>query len=43
MRLLRILAEVLAEHSGVPVRNIFIELRFAHAGAVFDDGVVVGW
>ena len=41
-RLLRVLAGVLAEHTGVAVRNIFIELRLARAGQAFDDGGVFG-
>lgn len=43
VRLLRVLAATLSEHTGVSLRNIFIELRLARSGRVFDDGVVVGW
>ena len=42
-RMLTTVAESLSRHTGVPVANVFVNLRQAHSGMVFDQGKVARW
>lgn len=41
--MLPILATSIAKHTGILLENVFIHVRKAKAGHVFDAGEVVGW
>lgn len=42
-KMLKVVAASIAKRTGVPITNIFIDYRPAHAGSVFDAGKVVRW
>ncbi|WP_427982186.1 hypothetical protein [Agarivorans sp.] len=42
-QLLTVLAEVIHQHSHIAMDNIFISLRIAKSGSIFDNGKVVVW
>lgn len=42
-KMLRVIASSISKRAKIPLRNIFINHREAHAGSVFDSGEIVRW
>jgi phenylpyruvate tautomerase PptA (4-oxalocrotonate tautomerase family) len=42
-KMLRVVASSISTRANVPIKNIFINHRYAHSGMVFDAGEIVKW
>jgi hypothetical protein len=42
-KILRVVASSISTRANVPIKNIFINHRYARSGMVFDAGEIVKW